>query len=56
VKKLAPNSRIEWLSGVGHLAHEERPGEMRDLILRLATEAGVEQAPPASEIATSHAL
>ncbi len=36
-----PGSRHLVIPGVGHLAHEERPAELADLILELARERGV---------------
>ena len=44
VHALAPNSTIERLRGLGHLAHEERPDKVADIIVRAAGSA----APPAS--------
>jgi len=37
----APRARLRMLPGMGHLAHEERPAEIADLILSLAREHGV---------------
>ena len=36
VRDLLPSSRVEYLRGLGHLAHEERPGDISNIILRLA--------------------
>jgi len=41
IRGLAPDARIETLRGVGHLAHEEAPDVVRDVIMRLAAEAGI---------------
>lgn len=38
VRALLPSARTEVLKGVGHLAHEERPQEVADLVTRLAAE------------------
>jgi len=37
----APRARLRMLPRMGHLAHEERPAEITDLILSLAREHGV---------------
>ena len=41
VQARAPAARIERLRGLGHLAHEENPGVVAELIDRLAREAGL---------------
>ena len=41
VKAKAPHALVETLRGVGHLAHEERPAVVAELIIRLAEDAGV---------------
>lgn len=41
VQAMVPGARVEYLRGVGHLAHEERPDEIAALIRRLAEEAGI---------------
>ena len=41
ITALVPNARIAWLGGAGHLAHEEKPDAVRDLIVGMAEEAGV---------------
>ncbi len=47
VKKLLPSAEIRALHGVGHLAHEEKPGAVADLVLELAQRDGlVPPAPP----------
>ena len=33
VRDLVPGATVTYLRGVGHLAHEERPREIADLIL-----------------------
>ena len=40
VRDMAPNARVELLRGLGHLAHEEQPGAVADLILAFAKEVG----------------
>jgi magnesium chelatase accessory protein len=37
VRDLLPTARVEYLRGVGHLAHEERPEEIAKIIARLAS-------------------
>jgi len=39
-----PNAFVERLRGVGHLAHEEQPAVVADLILRLAEQTGIFEA------------
>jgi len=41
VAALVPGSTVISLPRLGHLAHEEQPGETAELILRIAREAGV---------------
>ena len=41
VQGLLPGARIISLGDLGHLAHEERPAEVADVLVRLAVEAGV---------------
>lgn len=41
VRDLVAGSRVEYLRGLGHLAHEERPEEIAALIERLAAETGI---------------
>ncbi len=41
VRKLLPRTQIVELPGLGHLAHEERPGLVRDAIVGAARRAGV---------------
>jgi magnesium chelatase accessory protein len=36
-----PSARVVRLAGLGHLAHEERPEEIADLIREVAVEVGV---------------
>ncbi len=38
IQEIVPSARIDYLRGVGHLAHEERPVEVAALILRAAQE------------------
>ena len=38
----APAAFVRKLSGLGHLAHEERPDVVNELILAMARERGVE--------------
>jgi magnesium chelatase accessory protein len=35
VQRLLPSARIVRLPGLGHLAHEERPAEVAELIVKL---------------------
>jgi len=37
-----PGARVEYLRGLGHLAHEERPEEVAALILGIARSVGIE--------------
>jgi magnesium chelatase accessory protein len=39
-----PDARVEFLAGVGHLAHEEKPEEVADRIFELAAEIGADAA------------
>lgn len=41
VRALMPDAKVVSLYGLGHLAHEERPADVADLIRREAAEAGV---------------
>jgi magnesium chelatase accessory protein len=41
IAQRAPHAHLRMLPGLGHLAHEERPAEIADLILTLAREHGV---------------
>ena len=41
VRDRAKNAKVEILRGLGHLAHEEAPGEVADLIMAFAREVGV---------------
>jgi magnesium chelatase accessory protein len=41
VRELIPDARLVSLGSLGHLAHEERPREVAELLMRLAVEAGV---------------
>ena len=41
IGKIAPHAEIKRLSGLGHLAHEERPEQIADIIFSLADRAGV---------------
>jgi magnesium chelatase accessory protein len=41
VQSLLPNARIEFLRGVGHLAHEEKPETICDLIFKQADEGAI---------------
>ncbi|SDE17658.1 alpha/beta fold hydrolase BchO [Rhodospira trueperi] len=45
----APGARLRVLPGLGHLAHEERPDMVSDLLLEIARERGVlpQETPPA---------
>ncbi|MCF1502607.1 alpha/beta fold hydrolase [Afifella sp. H1R] len=38
VKDILPSARVEYLRGLGHLAHEEAPRQVADLIFRLVLE------------------
>lgn len=42
VEKLVADARVLYLRGLGHLAHEERPDEIANVIIRQAQQAGVE--------------
>jgi magnesium chelatase accessory protein len=39
IKARLPNAEVEYLAGLGHLAHEEKPGLICALIFRLADDA-----------------
>jgi pimeloyl-ACP methyl ester carboxylesterase len=52
VHALLPSAPVVSIRGLGHLAHEEDPGRIAGVIVRLAAERGVLPA-PVSE--TSHA-
>ena len=41
VRRLVPTAQVEYLRGLGHLAHEERPEEIAALIVRAAGAAGI---------------
>jgi magnesium chelatase accessory protein len=41
VKRLIPKAKLIPLPGLGHLAHEERPEEVADLLAELARAAGI---------------
>ena len=41
VARLLPAARVRRLPGLGHLAHEEQPGEVAGMILEFADEVGV---------------
>jgi magnesium chelatase accessory protein len=41
VRTLVPGATIETLRGLGHLAHEERPGDVAAIVGRVAERAGV---------------
>ena len=41
VRTMAPGARVEILRGLGHLAHEEAPQPVADLVLDFAREVGV---------------
>ena len=45
VKALLPSAEVRSLRGVGHLAHEEKPAMIADLIIELARRDGVLQGP-----------
>jgi putative magnesium chelatase accessory protein len=45
VRELQPGTEIAVLPGLGHLAHEERPAEIAELMLRFAIKAGAVPAP-----------
>jgi magnesium chelatase accessory protein len=41
VRALLPAADLVYLRGLGHLAHEERPEEVAEMVARLARAAGV---------------
>ncbi len=41
VHALVPGSTLTTLPGLGHLAHEERPAELAELVMRVGQEVGV---------------
>jgi magnesium chelatase accessory protein len=41
VGRMLPDAELVSLPGLGHLAHEERPEELAELIVRLAVSAGI---------------
>jgi magnesium chelatase accessory protein len=41
VQALVPGSSLIMLPGLGHLAHEERPAELAELVMRVGREVGV---------------
>ncbi|MGJ4995147.1 alpha/beta fold hydrolase BchO [Bradyrhizobium sp. HKCCYLS3077] len=41
VRQLVPQAQLELIDGLGHLAHEEQPGRIAELILIAAERAGV---------------
>lgn len=41
VRALVPSAELVYLRGLGHLAHEERPEEVGEMVARLARSAGV---------------
>ncbi len=45
VKALLPSAEVRALRGVGHLAHEEKPAMVADLLIALARQDGVLQGP-----------
>lgn len=44
-ERLLPSADLTLLPGLGHLAHEERPGEVADVVRRIAGQLGVLSAP-----------
>lgn len=40
-KRLVPNAELTALPGLGHLAHEERPREVAEVVRRIATQLGL---------------
>jgi magnesium chelatase accessory protein len=46
VREILPNAVIERLPGLGHLAHEEQPQLIADLIGKYARATAAEQAAP----------
>jgi magnesium chelatase accessory protein len=40
VRRLVPDAELVLLPGLGHLAHEERPNEIAELLMQLAAPAG----------------
>jgi magnesium chelatase accessory protein len=47
------NAEVVFLRDVGHLAHEERPAEIAELILSRAVQAGILAAPEADTSQTA---
>lgn len=41
LQALVPSVRIVWVRGAGHLAHEERPGEIADIVVKGAAGASL---------------
>jgi magnesium chelatase accessory protein len=41
IKRRLPKVRVDFVEGVGHLAHEEKPRAMSERIFRLVETAGV---------------
>ena len=41
VKRLVPGATMVTLAGLGHLAHEEQPAAVAQLVVQLARETGV---------------
>ncbi|MGP9813202.1 alpha/beta fold hydrolase BchO [Rhodopseudomonas sp. NSM] len=41
VQRMVPGARIELMPGLGHLAHEERPHDVRDIMVEFARDAGL---------------
>lgn len=41
VRQLVPHAQLQILEGLGHLAHEEQPAQIADLIVHAAGQAGV---------------
>ncbi len=41
VRKLVPDAPVETLPGLGHLAHEEQPGQVAQIVIRYARSIGV---------------
>ena len=40
VREMAPHARVELMRGLGHLAHEEAPEAVAEIVLRFAREVG----------------
>lgn len=51
LRDMVPHARVELLRGLGHLAHEERPEEVAEIVFRTARSAGLTSGERAPETA-----